>query len=75
MLPWYPDFGPNGHDSKKTPFQIPNGHHPKWTRSRMDTITLESVLYRTHASQMDTNPNEHKLEWTHISFEYLLWNT
>ena len=46
----YPDNCPNGHDPKWTQSRmntVPNGHNPEWTTSRMDMI-----------------PNGHNLEWT-----------
>ena len=49
---WYPDNCPNGHHPEWTPSRmdtIPNGHHPEWTQSRMDTI-----------------PNGHNPEWHNL---------
>ena len=45
------------------PDNCPNGHHPEWTQSRMDTIPKGHNPERT-PSRMDTIPNGHNPEWT-----------
>ena len=56
----------NGHHPKWTPSRmgtIPNGHNPEWTPSRMDTIPNGHNPEWTQF-RMDTIPNGHHPEWT-----------
>ena len=43
--------------------QLPNGHDPEWTRSRINTIPNGHDPEST-PSRMDTIPNGHHPEWT-----------